>query len=310
MERSPVDLADVLAFARVVETGSFARAAERLGLSKSIVSRRVLRVETGLGARLLARTARGAHPTDIGGDYYARVAGIMAELEAAHEAVAAATQEVAGPIRLTAPLSFGVKHLAPALADFMAAHPRIELDLSFEDRTVDLVGQGYDLAVRIGMLTDSALVAKKLAPVRAALVASPAYLDARGRPEHPRDLTAHDGLFYSNTGSSEEWRFRIDGRTERVRMTGRLRSNNGDVLREAACAGLGVAILPSFIVADAMEAGKLEIVLPAFPLEESALYAVMPPGRATTARVRALVDFLGSRFGPEPSWDPCWQRRK
>ncbi len=308
MERSPVDLADVLAFSRVVETGSFARAAERLGVSKSIVSRRVAALEAALGARLLARTARGAQATDIGQSYYARVASILTELEAAHEAVAEATNEVAGPIRLTAPLTFGVNHLAPALADFMAAHPRVELDLSFEDRTVDLLGGGYDIAVRIGTLPDSSLVARRLAAVRATVVGSPAYLDARGRPAHPRDLAGHDGLFYSNLGPSEEWRFAVTGRTERVRPIPRLRSNNGEMLREAACAGLGLAILPSFIVGETIASGKLEIVLPGFPLSESALFAVMPPGRATTARVRALVDFLVARFGPEPSWDPCWGR--
>ena len=307
MERSPVDLADVLAFARVAETGSFARAAERLGVSKSIVSRRVARVEAQLGASLLARTARGAQPTDIGADYYARIAIVMAELEAAHEAVAAATQEVAGPIRLTAPLTFGVHHLAPALADFMAAHPRVELDLSFEDRTVDLVGGGYDLAVRIGSLPDSALIARKLAPVRAAVVASPAYLAARGRPRHPRDLAGHDGLFYSNLGPSEEWRLRVGNRLERVRPVPRLRANNGEMLREAACAGLGIAVLPTFIVSDCLQSGKLEIVLPDCPPDESTLHAVMPPGRAATARIRAIVDFLVARFGPEPSWDPCWK---
>ena len=307
MERSPVDLADVLAFARVVETGSFARAAGRLGLSKSIVSRRVARLEEVLGARLLARTARGAQPTDIGADYYARVARIMGELEAAHEAVAAATHEVAGPIRLTAPLTFGVNYLAPALAEFMRLHPKVELDLMFEDRTVDLLGGGYDMAVRIGALPDSSLVARKLAPVRAAVIASPAYLDARGRPAHPRDLAGHDGLYYSNLGPSEEWRFRVGGRVERVRPVSRLRANNGEMLREAACAGLGLAVLPTFIVGAAIGAGKLEVVLPDFPLDEVGLYAVMPPGRATTARVRALVDFLATRFGPEPAWDPCWR---
>jgi DNA-binding transcriptional LysR family regulator len=302
MERSAPDLVDVLAFVRVVETGSFARAAERMGLSKPVLSRRVARLEEQLGARLLTRTARGAQPTDIGQAYYARAAAILADLEAAQEVVAEAVTQIAGPIRLTAPLSFGVAHLAPALADFAAAHPRVELDIEFEDRTVDLTGGGYDLAVRIGRLADSALVARRIAPVRKHVVASPAYLAARGRPERPADLAGHDILLYGN----EQWRFEIDGRWETIRVSPVLRSNNGDMLLAAARKGLGLTMLPSFIAAPAIEDGGVEVVLGGHPLEEGALHAVMPPGRAVTARVRALVDFLVERFGPEPSWDPCW----
>jgi len=302
MERSAPDLVDVLAFARVVDTGSFARAAERMGLSKPALSRRVARLEEHLGARLLTRTARGAQPTDIGQSYYARASAILADLEAAQEVVAEAVTQIAGPIRLTAPLSFGVGHLAPALADFAAAHPRVELDIEFEDRTVDLVAGGYDLAVRIGNLADSALVARRIAPVRKAVVASPAYLERRGRPERPADLAAHAILLYAN----EQWRFKVGGRWETVRVSPVLRSNNGDMLLAAARAGLGLCMLPSFIAARAIEDGAVEVILRDYPVEEGALHAVMPPGRAATARVRALVDFLVGRFGPEPAWDPCW----
>ncbi|HVQ08198.1 MAG TPA: LysR family transcriptional regulator [Allosphingosinicella sp.] len=302
MERSAPDLVDVLAFVRVVDTGSFARAAERMGLSKPVLSRRVARLEEQLGARLLTRTARGAQPTDIGQAYYARAAAILADLEAAQEVVAEAVTQVAGPIRLTAPLSFGVAHLAPALADFAAAHPRVELDIEFEDRTVDLTGGGYDLAVRIGRLADSSLIARRIAPVRKHVVASPSYLAGRGRPGRPADLAGHDILLYAN----EQWRFEVDGRWETIRVSPVLRSNNGDMLLAAARNGLGLVMLPSFIAAPAIEDGGVEVVLTNYPLEEGALHAVMPPGRAVTARVRALVDFLVERFGPEPSWDPCW----
>jgi DNA-binding transcriptional LysR family regulator len=161
---------------------------------------------------------------------------------------------------------------------------------------------GFDLAVRIGSLADSALVARKIAPVRKVPVASPEYLEARGRPEHPRDLSGHDILLYSN----EQWRFRIGGRWEHVRGTTRLRADNGEMLRAAAVAGLGICIIPSFIAAPAFEEGTLIPLLTDFPMDEGGLHIVMPPGRATTARVRALVDFLATRFGPEPSWDPCW----
>ncbi len=302
MERSSTDLVDVLSFVRVVETGSFARAAERMGLSKPVLSRRVARLEEQLGARLLTRTARGAQPTDIGQSYYARAANILAELEAAQEVVAEAVTQVAGPIRLSAPLSFGIMHLAAALTDFAALHPKVELDVEYDDRAVDLAAGGYDLAVRIGNLPDSSLVARRIAPVRKVVVAGPAYLDREGRPQKPADLAAHQILYYAH----EQWRFRVRGRWENIRGPARMRANNGELLRAAAVAGLGICILPSFIASPGIEAGELEVILRDFPLEEGGLHAVMPPGRATTARVRALVDFLVQRFGPEPEWDPCW----
>ena len=306
MERSATDLVDVIAFIRVVETGSFARAADRMGLSKPVLSRRVARLEEQLGARLLTRTARGAQPTDIGQTYYARASNILTELEAAEEVVAEAATQVAGPIRLTAPVTFGVRHLACALADFVRLHPKVDVDVSLDDRNVDLVGGGYDLAVRIGRLKDSALVARRLAPIRAVTVASPHYLDARGRPQRPRDLENHDLLHYSNVAAGEQWRFKSGNGWEVVRGAIRTRSDSGDLLCAFAVTGLGIAVLPSFIAAEAIESGALEVILIDYPLEEAALHAVMPAGRATTARVRALIDFLVERFGPEPSWDPCW----
>src|SRR3954470_5944609 len=244
MERSSVDLLDVLAFVRVVETGAFSRAAERMGMAKSIVSRRVGRLEESLGARLLTRSAHGAAPTDVGQAYFERASNILAELEAAEEVVAEATTQIAGPIRLTGPLSFGVQYLAPALAEFAAAHPRVELDISFDDRVIDLIAGGFDLAVRIGKLRDSALIARRIAPVRAVALASPAYLEQRGRPERPRDLAGHDLLYYGN----ETWRFRSPGGGwEIARGRVRMRADNGDMLRAAAEAGLGICLLPSFI---------------------------------------------------------------
>jgi DNA-binding transcriptional LysR family regulator len=302
MERSSVDLLDVLAFVRVVETGAFSRAAERMGMAKSILSRRVARLERQLGARLLTRSARGAQPTEVGQAYYERAANVLAELDAAEEVVAVAVTQVAGPIRLSAPLSFGIEYLAPALAEFARDHPKVELDISFDDRSVDLVGGGFDLAVRIGSLPDSSLIARRIAPVRRVPVASPGYLAARGRPERPRDLAGHDMIVYGN----EQWRFRVGGRWEHVRLRPRLRADNGEMQRAAAEAGLGITILPSFIAAPAFEGRTLEPLLPDYPLEESGLHVVMPPGRAVTARVRVLSDFIARRFGPEPEWDPCW----
>src|SRR3954451_645103 len=224
MERSAVDLLDVLAFVRVVETGAFSRAAERMGMAKSIVSRRVARLEEQLGARLLTRSAQGAQPTDVGQAYFERASKILAELEAAEEVVAEATTQIAGPIRVSAPLTFGVLYLAPALAEFAAAHPKVELDISFDDRVVDLVAGGFDLAVRIGALKDSALIARRIAPVRKVAVASPAYLARGGRPADPRELAGHDILLYAN----ETWRFRVGKTWEYVRGRPRLRADNGE----------------------------------------------------------------------------------
>lgn len=308
MERSKVDLVDVEAFLQVVEAGGFARAAERTGLAKSILSRRVTRLEGRLGAKLLTRTARGVQPTHVGEAYAAKAAGVLHELESAAELVQDAVQQIAGPIRLSAPLTFGVRHMAPALADFAAAHPKVELDVSFTDKVIDLVGGGYDLAVRIGDLPDSQLLARRVAPVRSAVLASPAWIAAHGCPEHPRDLEGCDMLVYANPGrnAGELWRFPDGAGHIAIRGRTRLRADNGDLLREAAVAGLGAVILPTFIASPAIESGALEILLPRHPLPETGLHLVMPPGRALTARVRALVDHLATRFGPEPGWDPCW----
>lgn len=307
MERSSqVDLVDVLSFVRVVETGSFARAAERMGLSKPVLSRRVARLEAQLGARLLTRTARGARPTDIGQAYFARAAGVLAELESAQEVVAQAVTQIAGPIRISGPISFGNAYLNAALADFAQLNPKVELDIVLDDRVVDLAEGGYDLAVRIGALPDSALIARRIAPVRKVVVGSPDYLARAGRPQHPGDLASHAILLYSG----EAWRFRAGSGWETPRVNPVLRTNSGEMLRAAAEAGLGLCLLPSFIAAPGLESGALEPVLLEHEPAEGALHAVMPPGRSATARVRALVDFLAARFGPEPSWDPCWLHRE
>lgn len=306
MQRSAIDLLDVAAFTQVVETGAFARAAERMGISKSILSRRVARLEAALGARLLTRTAQGAQPTEIGRAYFERAANVLAELEAASEVVADAVTQVAGPIRLSAPISFGIAYLAPVLADFAKAHPRVELEVSLDDRRVDIVAGGFDLALRIGRLTDSSLVARRVTTVRAVVAASPAYLAEHGSPARPRDLNGRELLVYTNISPSQQWRFKVGRNWETIRGPVRLRADSGDMLREAAIAGLGIALLPSFIAAPAIAAGTLKVLLADHPMEEVGMYIVMPPGRAVTARVRALADFLADRFGPEPRWDPCW----
>jgi DNA-binding transcriptional LysR family regulator len=292
VERPQVDLADLLAFLRIVETGSLSRAAERLGLSKSIVSRRLSDLETCLSAKLVTRGARGAKATELGQAYYARAANILAGLEAANEMVAESVSEIAGKLRISAPLSFGIQRLTGVLAAFAQKYPKVELDVSFEDRAVDLVGGGFDLAIRIGNLTDSSLVARRLGSVHRALVGSPGYLAANGRPVKLHDLTRHKALFYANSGAAERWRFKVGDGWEHVAMQARMRADNGEMLRDAAIAGLGLAILPDFITDEAVAKGQLEILEPDHPIEPAGLYALMPPGRAVTARVRGLVTYL------------------
>jgi DNA-binding transcriptional LysR family regulator len=299
-----IELEDLRSFAEVVESGGFSRAARRLGVSKSMISRRIARLEDELGSRLLSRTTRGLSPTEAGLELKARSERILAEIEEAREAVASQGSEVVGRLRLSAPLSFGVRHIAPVLAEIARKHPRLEIDVAYSDRIVDVVGEGFDAAVRIGALKDSSLVARQLAPVRAVLAASPDYLTRNGRPRTPRDLTRHQCLIY--TGSSTlDWVFRGGKRTIAVRPEGRLRTDNGDVMRQWAIEGLGIAALPSFLISDALDNGKLEAILRDYPLPEAAIYVVRPPGAYVPGKVRVLIDTLAERFGGIPFWDTC-----
>ena len=297
------------AFVGVAESGSFSRTATRLGLSKSIVSRRIGRLESELGAKLLARTTRGVSVTDTGQDFARRAVRILAELDEARATVADREGQVVGTLRIAAPLSFGVLHLASALAGFAARYPRLTIDVAYADRFVDLVSDGIDVAVRIGALKDSNLLARRLSPIRNVVVASPGYLERHGVPAAPEDLLRHECLIYSGGVTGEQWRFRVGRRWQTVKAQGRFRSDNGDALREAAVAGLGIARLPTFIASSALDSGAVRVVLPDFPLAELGLYAVWPGGApARGGRVRAFVDFLAERFGPEPYWDPCWSK--
>lgn len=296
-------LDDMLAFIKVVDTGSFTAAADRLGLSKSVVSRRVAELEDRLGARLLNRTTRRLSLTEVGSAFHERCARILADLDEAERAVADLHAAPRGRLRVNAPVSFGVMHLAPAIAAFLERHPAIDMEIDLNDRYVDLVDEGYDLAVRIGRLRDSSLIARRLAPSRMVVCASPAYLERRGVPAQPEDLVQHNCLIYSNVPTAEQWTFRCGAQTRSVRITGTLRTGNGDLLREAAMAGVGIAVLPTFLCGDALASGALFSVLPDAHVAESTVFAVYPQNRHLSPKVRAFVDFLATRFGPEPYWD-------
>jgi DNA-binding transcriptional LysR family regulator len=302
------ELDDLRCFVEVVESGGFGRAAKRLGISKSIVSRRIARLEADLGARLLSRTTRGISPTEAGLEFKARSERILAELEEAHEAVAQ-QGGVVGRLRVSVPLSFGVRYVAPVLAELAMHHPKLEIDVSYSDRFVDLIGERFDAAIRIGTLEDSSLVARRIAPVRSVIVASPDYLARTGRPQNPGDLAAHECLIYTGR-AVPDWRFRAGKRWISIRPEGRLRADSGEAILRWAIAGLGVADAPSFLVSDAVESGALEPLLLDYPMPEHGLHVVRPPGAYVPGKVRVLIDALVERFGGEPDWDGCLMRSR
>ncbi|MBK3774221.1 LysR family transcriptional regulator [Azospirillum brasilense] len=296
-------LDDMMAFIKVVDTKSFTTAAERLNLSKSVVSRRIAELENRLGARLLNRTTRKLSLTEVGQAYYERCTRIIADLEEAEQAVADLHAAPRGRLKVNAPVSFGLLHLAKAVAEFLERYPSIEIEMDLNDRYVDLIDEGYDLAVRIGRLRDSSLIAKRLAPNRQVVCASPAYLEKHGKPQTPDELTNHNCLIYTNIPTAEQWQFRVNDAMRSVRVSGSLRTNNGDLLRESAIAGVGIIVLPTFLCGEALSKGQLQCLLLDYYMAESNVFAVYPQNRHLSPKVRVFVDFLAERFGPRPYWD-------
>jgi DNA-binding transcriptional LysR family regulator len=297
-------LANMEAFVRVAETKSFSEAARRLRSSKSLISRQVAALEAELGVRLFHRTTRSLSLTEEGRGYHAQVTRILNEIAEANLSVSQSQAAPRGRLRVSAPMSFGVLHLAPAIRDFLTRYPEVELDLSLNDRYVDVVDEGFDLAIRIGRLTDSSLVARKLARHRMILCASPAYLQQHGAPKDPNDLKRHQCLCYSTNSLAPEWTFATkDGKPWPVAIAGRLHANNGDVLRTASLQGLGITYLPSFIVGADVQASTLVSLLSEFVPTDTAIHAVYPHTRHLSPKVRAFIDFLAERYGPRPHWD-------
>ena len=291
-------------FVEVVESGGFNRAAKRLGISKSIVSRRIAQIEADLGVRLLSRSTRGIVPTDAGIEFKERGEKILADYETARESVARRGGDVVGTLRLSVPLSFGIRHVAPVLTDLALRYPRLEFDVSYNDRVVDLIGERFDAAIRIGLLHDSALVARRIAPSRAVVVASPDYLARRGTPRVPADLAQHDCLIYTSSLDAD-WHFKVGKRQVAVRPNGRLRSDSGEAIMQWALAGLGVSMAPTFIVWEEISKGRLVPLLLDYPAPEFGIYILRPPGNYVPGKLRVLIDTLVERFDGEPVWDPC-----
>lgn len=291
-------------FARVVEEGSFSRAAQALELSKSAVSKQVARLEDRLGVRLLNRTTRRLSLTEAGTAFYEGCRLVVADAEAAEAAVNHLAAAPRGTLRVNAPMSFGLRHVAPRISEFLERYPELSVDLQLSDRTVDLVEEGYDMTVRVGRLPDSSLVARRLSPQRQVVCAAPSYLERHGRPRHPNDLADHQCLIYSYLSSGKDWRFKGAEGEIRVTVSGRLEANNGDALLAAARGGAGVALLPRFIAADDLHAGRLETVLDDWThAQDGAVYAVFPATRNLSPKVRVFVDFLAEHFTDRPYWD-------
>ncbi|MEO0982311.1 MAG: LysR family transcriptional regulator [Pseudomonadota bacterium] len=294
---------EIEAFVRTVEAGSFTAAAEQLRLAKSAISRRVQDLERRLGAQLLIRTTRQLTLTDDGGALFERGKRLLEDWREAEDAIGQRAETLAGAIRLAAPLSFGVKHLGPALIAFQEQHPAIRFDVDFSDRRVDLIAEGIDLAVRIGVLEDSSLIARKLAPIKMIAAASPAYLKRYGVPATPSDLKPMGDLRYDNR-RADGWTFTSpEGLRETVKLEPVMIASNGDFLADAAIAGAGVTLQPSFILYEALRDGRLVPLLPDHTLPEVGLYALYPPTRHLSKRIRALVDHLAEHCGEAPYWD-------
>jgi DNA-binding transcriptional LysR family regulator len=286
-------------FVKVVEHGGFTAAAQDLGVPKSTVSRQIARLEDRLGVRLLNRTTRALRTTEAGQAYYERCSRILSDVADAEGAVTQSQVKPRGTLRVSGPLSFGHLFLGPLVSAFLDEYPDVRLDLSLSDRKVDLIEEGYDLALRIGVLDDSSLVARRLGPSTMLVVGSPAYLARKGTPRVPADLRDHDCLTYEY--SSPSWRF-ADGP---VAVRGRLASNNGDVLRDAALGGHGLWYGPRFLVGDAVREGRLVSVLEDHLRQNGGIWAIYPANRHLSAKVRAFVDFAATFWGDVPPWERC-----
>src|SRR5258708_3798206 len=287
------------AFAGVSDARSFTQAARRLGVSSAPVSKLVARLENRLGARLLNRTTRDVSLTDTGRAYLERARHLLDEFEALEGSV----RDQGGPrglLKASAPMSFGASQLVPALLDFAAAYPEVSLDVSQTDRAVNLVEEGFDVAVRIGELPDSSLIARRLAPVRIVTCASPEYLQRAGTPLEPQDLVGHEAILDTNLRDPLVWRYGLGGDTHEVRVHGRLRFAGAEACVAAARRGMGIASSPAFAAADDLRAGRLVPLLCAYEPQLVHVHAVYPHGRHLAAKVRAFVDFLAQRYAREP----------
>jgi DNA-binding transcriptional LysR family regulator len=290
-------------FVEVARAAGFTAAASRLGLSRAQVSKSVMQLEKHLGTRLFNRTTRRISLTDVGNAYLERCIDILQDIDETEAIAARQTHEPRGRLTLSAPTSFGILHLQQALPAYLRQHPEVQISLNLADRFIDVVDEGFDLVIRIAELEDSTLIARRLAPCQRLLCAAPAYLEQHGIPQVPQDLALHHCLVYSNELKPDTWRLQGPNGLESVRVNGPLCADNGDILRAAAVAGLGVTLLPSFIVGADLKAGRLQPLLADYCPPTISIYAVYPSRRYLSAKVRSFVDFLAAYFGERPEWD-------
>lgn len=287
-----MDTEDLRTFVDVADAGGVSSAARRLGVSKSIVSRRLFRLEAELGVQLLARTTRGAALTEAGVTFREHAARVCAEIDTALETIMPAG-ELRGRLRIAAPLSLGPTHLAPVFAEMARRHPMLHVHASYSDHFVDIIGEGFDCAIRVGYLSDSNLIARRVGPVHGKLVASPEYIRERGTPETPDELLTHQALMQG----TETWQF-IDGdKTISIHPQGRFKADNGTALAAAAVAGLGIAWLPDHLIEGYLDSGSLVPVMTRYPLPTAGMFVVRPPGEHSTRKVRVLTELLIEHFG-------------
>lgn len=304
-------IGDLNLFLRVLDLGSISAAARSLDVSVAVASQRLKRLERSLGVRLLHRTTRQLRPTPEGIALAEQGRSLVEDLEVLTSSLSNTAKGVAGTLRVTIPASFGRQYISPLLPQFMARHPRLRLHIDLSDQMRDLVGEGLDLAIRIGTLKDSELVATRLASNRRVLCASPDYLRRHGVPKKPDDLAKHECLLMAvGRDSTDSWHLRgPDGDETTVRLKSRVKSNLGEVIRDAALGGLGIALHSTWHVGEDLRAGRLKLVLPDYQLPESAIYAVMPERRLVMPRVRAFVDFLTQQLGDTPPWERSLARK-
>ena len=298
---------EIRAFVTVAEQGSFAAAADRLDLSRAMVTKLVSALEARLGVRLMHRTTRRLSLTEAGETYLAQGGALLAELEDLEALLSQGASKASGRLRVTAPVSFGMRFLGRAIAGFQRQHPQVEVELSLNDRKVDLVDEGFDLAIRVSNLDDSSLIARPLARVRDRLCASPDYLLRHGVPQHPDELAQHDCLIYTLINQPHLWEYQgPDGQPGKVRIKGSLRANNGDILTDAAVHGMGITRQPEFLLLQALESGQLQTILDDYRWSCLDVSAVYPVRRHVPGKVRVFVDYLVDFFAQQknsPSYD-------
>ena len=291
-------------FAKTAERLNFAAAARELKLTRAMVSKHIGDLEARLGVRLFQRTTRRVSLTESGRALAARAGALIDTVVEVENEVRDLHTVLRGRLRVNAPVSFGAQHLAPVVAHFLGDNPGVDIDLTLNDRTVDLIEEGYDVVIRIGMLADSSLIARRLAPGQLVIVGSPEYLRRNGMPKQPADLKRHNCLGYAYWALRDEWPLTgADGKTERVKVDGTLSANNGDALRVAALEGLGLIMQPTFSVAADIAAGRLIQVLPNYKPRELSVYALYAPGAAPNAKLRAFIDTLAKEWSGAPPWD-------